>query len=75
LGKQETPRFSKRFLNDLEQKLLTIAGTPYIGTVRYENVRCVATTVFQYLIHYTVDDKHQQILILRVLHTSREPVW
>lgn len=74
------PGLAKRFLTDLEQRLLTIAGTPYIGAVRYENVRCVVTTVFQYLIHqylihYIVDDEHQQIFILRVLHTSREPVW
>jgi plasmid stabilization system protein ParE len=69
------PGLAKRFLKDLEQKLLAISLTPYLGAVRYENVRCVGTKIFQYLIHYTVDDANQQIFILRVLHTSREPIW
>ena len=65
----------KRFLEELEQKLFIIAKTPYIGSIRYETVRCVVTTVFSYLIHYTVDDTAKQINILRILHTSREPIW
>jgi plasmid stabilization system protein ParE len=66
---------AKRFLSDLEQKLQAIALTPYLGSVRYENVRCVPTKIFQYLIHYYVDDLTHQIFILRVLHTSRKPIW
>ena len=66
---------AKRFLVDLDKKLAAIANTPYLGSVRYENVRCVPTKIFQYLIHYTVDDILQQIIILRVLHTSRQPIW
>lgn len=65
----------KRFFEELEQKIFTISKSPYIGSVRYENIRCVVTTIFSYLIHYTVDDTNQQIIILRVFHTSREPIW
>jgi len=66
---------AKRFIAILEQKLFSICRSPYIGSVRYANVRCIVTDVFQYLIHYIVDDDSQQIIILRVLHTSRKPVW
>ena len=69
------PGLSNYFLQDLEQKLLAIADTPYMCNVRYENVRCAVTNIFPYLIHYTVDDSRQQIYILRVLHTSRKPIW
>jgi plasmid stabilization system protein ParE len=69
------PGLAKRFLEDLEQKLYAIATTPYLGSVRYESVRCLPTKIFQYLIHYYVDDASQQIYILRVLHTSRKPIW
>jgi plasmid stabilization system protein ParE len=69
------PGLAKRFLIDLEQKLLAIAAVPHIGSIRYENVHCVVTNTFQYLIHYTIDEDRQQIFILRVLHTSRKPVW
>ncbi|WP_408733661.1 type II toxin-antitoxin system RelE/ParE family toxin [Mucilaginibacter sp.] len=64
-----------RFLNDLDQRLHAIAATPYLGSIRYENVRCLPTKIFQYLIHYYVDDSSQQIIVLRVLHTSRKPIW
>jgi plasmid stabilization system protein ParE len=36
---------AKRFFEDLEQKLLAIADTPYLGSVRYKNARCVATNI------------------------------
>ena len=64
-----------RFLEELDQKLSVISHTPHIGAVRYENVRCLPTKVFHYLIHYIVDDDLQQIVVLRILHTSRKPVW
>ncbi len=64
-----------RFLEELDQKLSAISHTTYIAAVRYENVRCLPTKVFHYLIHYVVDDAQQQIYILRILHTSRKPVW
>jgi len=63
------------FLEELDQKLSLISRTPYVGAIRYENVRCLPTKVFHYLIHYIVDDAQQQIYILRILHTSRKPVW
>jgi plasmid stabilization system protein ParE len=69
------PGLAKRFLKDLDHKLLSVAITPYIGSVRYENVRCIVTDIFQYLIHYIVDDNLQRVIVLRILHTSREPIW
>lgn len=64
-----------RFLENLEKKLLIVARSPYIYAIRYENVRCALTDVFPYLIHFTIDDSHQQVIILRILHTSRKPIW
>lgn len=69
------PELANYFLQDLERKILVISATPLIYKIRYKNIRCAATNIFQYLIHYTIDESRQQINILRVLHTSREPVW
>lgn len=69
------PGLAKRFLEDVDQKLLITSKFPYNNRVRYEDVRCAITKVFPYLIHYIIDESQQQITILRVLHTSREPVW
>ena len=69
------PGLAERFLVDLDQKLIAISKSPYIGSVRYDNVRYIGTKIFQYLIHYVEDDIHEQIITLRVLHTSRKPIW
>jgi plasmid stabilization system protein ParE len=66
---------ANQFLKDLEQKLSAISRTPHMGAIRYENVRCVTTKIFSYLIHYTVDETQENIYILRILHTSRKPIW
>jgi plasmid stabilization system protein ParE len=70
-----SPNLGERFAEYLEQKLNTLSTTPFIGSVRYENVRCTTTDVFQYLIHYIVDVDLQRITIIRVLHIKQKPVW
>jgi len=72
---ERSPGLGERFLDYLHLKFTTLSITPFTGSVRYENVRCTNTDVFQYLIHYIVDVKLQQILVIRVLHTRRKPVW
>ena len=68
-------KLGKHFLAEIEQKLTAVSRTPRLAAVRYDNVRCLVTTKFSYLIHYTIDDNLQQVIILRVLHTSRKPIW
>ncbi|TAM93858.1 MAG: type II toxin-antitoxin system RelE/ParE family toxin [Chitinophagaceae bacterium] len=65
----------QRFLVSLHDRFLDISITPKIGSVRYDNVRCTATKIFKYLIHYVVDDNLKQVIILRVLHINRKPIW
>ncbi|MBL7718142.1 MAG: type II toxin-antitoxin system RelE/ParE family toxin [Flavipsychrobacter sp.] len=63
----------RHFFDKLENRLKDISSLPAMGTIRYDNVRCVKVKTFQYLVHYIVDDKHQKLIVLRVLHTSRKP--
>ena len=63
------------FLDDLDKKLQALSVTPGMGSIRYENVHITHTSIFSYNIHYTIDDALQQITILRVLHSSRKPLW
>lgn len=46
---KRNPGLGKRFFDELEQKLFAITNAPYIGSIRYENVRCIVTLVFSYL--------------------------
>ena len=70
-----SPNLGERFLEYLSLKINVLSTTPLIGSIRYENVRCTATDVFQYLIHYTVDAESQQIVVMRVLHMKQKPIW
>jgi plasmid stabilization system protein ParE len=63
-----------RFLKYLSAKFDALAGTPFMGSVHYDDVRCTTTDVFQYLIHYIVIPDRKEVIILRVLHTSRKPI-
>jgi plasmid stabilization system protein ParE len=65
----------KRCFFDLEERINDISVVPEMGTVRYDNVRCVATNVFQYLIHYRISNRLQQVTILRILHIRQRPIW
>ena len=66
---------ANRYLLYLEEKLLVITESPYIFAIRYDNVRCAIINIFPYLIHYTIKATNHQVIILRVLHTSRKQIW
>jgi plasmid stabilization system protein ParE len=68
------PGLSQYFLKDFNEKILIVSDSPYIFQVRYINVHCAGTDIFSYLIHYTIDEARKEIIILRVLHTSRKPI-
>ena len=65
----------RRFVDVLDRKFTRLSTTPYIGSVRYDDVRCTSTDVFPYLIHYIVDEPNRQVTVLRVLHTHQKPLW
>jgi plasmid stabilization system protein ParE len=65
----------KRFLKSVDDKINTLCTTPGIGSIRYDNVRCTITQVFPYIIHYIIDMQAEQIIILRVLHAFRKPIF
>ena len=65
----------KRFLHELDKKFETLTITPYLGSIRYEDIRCTSIDVFSYIIHYWVNEASQQVIILRVLNTRQKPIW
>ena len=65
----------KKFLQFVNKKISDLCITPGIGSIRYDNVRCTMVKAFPYIIHYTVNKQSKQIIILRVLHAFRKPIW
>ena len=69
------PELGERFIIQLDKKLLSLTNTPFIGSFRYDEVRCIKVAIFQYMIHYVVVEELSQVVILRVLHVGKQPVW
>lgn len=63
-----------KFLNQLYQSLDFLAEHPKNFQVKYRNTRVYYLKNFPFGIHYLENDN--QVVILAVLHTSRDPkVW
>lgn len=65
----------ERFFEILDKKLNDLSITPAMGSVRYLNVRITFTPIFDYNIHYTIDMDEEKVIILRVLHSARKPIY
>ncbi len=70
---QQQPGLGNRFLRFADNKFAALAITPGIGSVRFDTVRCTSVNVFSHLIYYIATDT--SIIILRVLHSSRKPLF
>ncbi len=63
----------KQFTQEIRSKVLLIRQNPEISAVRYDDVRTTVLDVFPFMIHYTVIDEEQTIIISAVFHTSLNP--
>ena len=41
--------------------------------LKYRNVRTAFTAIFPYAVHFYIDDEKRQIVILAIIHQSRDP--
>lgn len=65
-----------KFAQHTKSQIEKLKTNPFIASVRYENVRCLYTKKFPFLIHYIVNEKANLVIILAVLHCSRNPeIW
>ena len=66
----------KRFTLEIREKISFISQNPKASNIRYEKVRTAILNVFPFMIHFTVEEESETIIILAVLHTSRSPkIW
>ncbi|WP_407401464.1 type II toxin-antitoxin system RelE/ParE family toxin [Chryseobacterium sp.] len=62
----------KRFAIEVKNAILLIGNDPHLFEVRYRNTRIVFTKIFPFGIHYTIDKTQNRVVILAVLHTSKD---
>ena len=66
-------RLAFDFLDRLEQAKKLILNFPFAFQIKYKNVRTIGLMQFPYQIHYIVIEDTMQIVILGVIHSSRNP--
>jgi toxin ParE1/3/4 len=62
----------KRFHNEIKSTFKAISKNPFYQ-IRYQNVRCLPLKKFPAMVHFTVDEKKQQITVRAVFYTSQHP--
>jgi len=66
----------KRFTFQVREKIHFIKRYPQANSVCYDDVRTAILSVFPFMIHYSIDNQTKTIIIIAVLHTSRNPeLW
>jgi plasmid stabilization system protein ParE len=68
LGKKLVARFRER--------LAELRGNPLTCQIRYSEVHTALVEQFPYMVHYFVDQQNKTIVVISILHTSRDPkIW
>lgn len=69
-------KLGKRFILHVRQITAVIKGNPYLYAIRYNDVRTAVLDVFPFMIHYVIDELEEKVVIIAVLHISRNPdIW
>lgn len=64
---------AKQFLFRIREAKVAIARSPYGFQIKYNQVRTLLLKQFPYHIHYLIDDKQKQIVILAIIHAYKNP--
>jgi plasmid stabilization system protein ParE len=59
------------FLADIDKVVSTLSINPYFQ-IRYKTVRCLRLRRFPHLVHFVVDDTHNLVRIVAIMHTSKK---
>ena len=66
----------RRFTAEIRRKVNYIKQSPFSTATRYHDIKTAVLDTFPFMIHYSIDDNQKLVIILAVLHTSRDPdMW
>jgi hypothetical protein len=67
--------FGEEFEDELDRFFDTLLIVPFFQ-IRYDQTRCLPLKRFPFMIHYTVDEKKEMIIVSAVFNSFRNPdVW
>jgi len=71
--KSQKAGLEKDFAREVKKCILRLQKTPLGYEIKYRNVRTAFTEVFPYAIHFYIDEAKKQIVIIAIIHQSRNP--
>jgi plasmid stabilization system protein ParE len=72
---EQQPGLGNLFLDSIHKRLQKLSQAPATGSIRYDTIRCTIIPKFPYLIHYSIDIKKNEVIVYRLFHSSRKPLW
>ncbi len=65
----------EKFERAVSKHLATLQKNPFFQ-IRYDNVRCLPLKKYPYMIHFTVDEKNEEVIVRAAFNTARDPeIW
>ena len=71
--KNQRAGLEKIFALEVKNCIYRLQKNPLNYEIKYKNVRTAFTAIFSYAIHFYIDEHKQQIVIIAVIHQSRNP--
>ena len=73
---KQSKGLGKRFTENVRKKVKEIHNTPFAFAIKYDNTRTALVSKFPYLIHFSIPNQNDEIIISAIFHTSRNPeLW
>lgn len=65
-----------RYKNQVIKQINSLNKTPYLFSIKYNEIHCRKIEKFPFLIHYKINEELKMVTIFAVFHTSRSPeIW
>lgn len=73
---EQQPRLEARFYAAISDTIERIAENPRLFQVRKKSVRAAVVEKFPFLVFYKVETQRKRVVVLAILHQSRNPrIW
>lgn len=69
---EQQPGLGRKFHEEVKAAFERLQETPFFQ-VRYDNVRCLSLHKFPYMVHFTLDETQQMVIVRAVFNTSIDP--
>lgn len=67
------------FYEKVRESIQSLGTNPHRVAIRYSDVRMKKVGKYPYCLHFFIDSEQEQVIILAMIHTSRDPdrnwVW